>query len=59
MNWFRNRKTRSKLILSFGVMVALTIGLCAMAYYTMAAIQKNERETIDETASGSMWDALG
>ena len=48
MGWFKNLTTRSKLILSFGIMCALLIGLSIMAYNTLASIQKNEREVVDQ-----------
>ncbi|MDD5307815.1 MAG: methyl-accepting chemotaxis protein [Deltaproteobacteria bacterium] len=47
MNWFKNLKMRSKLLLGFGVMCALLIGLAVMAYSTLAAMQKTEREEVD------------
>ena len=47
MDWFKNLKTRSKLLLSFGVMCALVIGLAAMAYRALDAVQKTEREEVE------------
>ena len=49
MGWFKNFKTRSKLALSFAVMCALLIGFGITAYNTLAAIQKNEREGVDQS----------
>ena len=49
MSWFKNFKTRSKLLLSFGVMCALLIGIAGTGYRSLAAIQKNEREEVDES----------
>jgi methyl-accepting chemotaxis protein len=49
MNWFKNLKTRSKLLLGFGVMCALLIGLAAVGYMSLAAMQKTERETVGQS----------
>jgi methyl-accepting chemotaxis protein len=49
MGWFRNFRMRSKLALSFGVMCALLIGIGVTAYTALAAIQKNEREGVDQS----------
>ena len=49
MRWFKNLKTRSKLLLGFGVMCVLLIGLAAMGYKTLVAIQKTEREEVDQS----------
>ncbi len=49
MGWFTNLKTRSKLLLGFGVLCALVIGLAVMAYNTLAAIQKVEREEVGQS----------
>ena len=46
MEWFGNIETRSKLLLSFGVMCALLIGLAVMTYQTLATIQTIEREDV-------------
>ena len=53
MSWFKNLKTRSKLLLGFGVMCALLIGVAVMAYSTLAAMQKAER-TVDRSNRGAM-----
>src|SRR5208337_3918057 len=53
MGWFRNVKTRSKLALSFGVMCALLIGLGVTAYAALAAVQRNEREGVDQSRSAA------
>ena len=53
MGWFRNIKTRSKLALSFAVMCALLIGLGITAYSALAAIQRNEREGVDQSRSAA------
>jgi methyl-accepting chemotaxis protein len=47
MGWFKNAKTRSKLLLGFGVMCALLIGLAAMAYRTLDTILTTERNGVD------------
>jgi methyl-accepting chemotaxis protein len=49
MDWFKNLKTRSKLFLGFGIMCALLIGLAAVAYNTLAAIQQNDRDIVDQS----------
>jgi methyl-accepting chemotaxis protein len=51
MGWFKNLKTRAKLGLSFAVMCALLIGLAVTAYKTISAIEKNEREKVDQIRS--------
>jgi methyl-accepting chemotaxis protein len=53
MGWFQNVKTRSKLALSFGVMCALLIGLGVTAYTALAAVQRNEREGVDQSRSAA------
>jgi methyl-accepting chemotaxis protein len=54
MNWFRNLKTRSKLLLGFGVMCALLVGLAVVAYNTLAGIRKTEREEVDPCRLSAM-----
>ncbi len=49
MDWFKNLKTRSKLLLGFGIMCALLVGLAASAYNTLAAVQKNDRDVVDHS----------
>ncbi len=47
MRWFTNLSTRSKLLLGFGVMCALLIGLAVMAFSTLSRIQETERVDVD------------
>ncbi|CAK0740015.1 methyl-accepting chemotaxis protein [Gammaproteobacteria bacterium] len=48
MKWFRNITISSKLLLVFGVLCVLLAGLSTLAYQTLAAIQKNERDNVDQ-----------
>ncbi|CAK0755576.1 hypothetical protein CCP3SC5AM1_2100005 [Gammaproteobacteria bacterium] len=50
MKWFKNLTIRSKLLLVFGVLCVLLVGLSALAYQTLAAIQQNERDNVDQIA---------
>ena len=54
MGWFENLKTRSKLLLSFGVLCALLIGLAVMAYRTLVTIERTERAEVGLTNSANM-----
>lgn len=58
MGWFKNLKVRSKLILGFGVMCALLLGVSAMAYRTLDLVQKTERESVgnSEDAAQAAWE---
>jgi methyl-accepting chemotaxis protein len=47
MNWFKNLKMRTKLLLAFGVLCALLVGLAAVAYTTLTAFEKDLREVVD------------
>ncbi len=49
MGWFKNLQTRSKLLLGFGVMCALLVGLALMGYQTLAAMQKIDRGEVDQS----------
>ncbi|MGK2858636.1 MAG: methyl-accepting chemotaxis protein [Thermoanaerobaculia bacterium] len=49
MSWFGNLKTRSKLFLTFGVMCGFLLGLDVVFYTTLTAIERNERETVDQS----------
>lgn len=54
MRWFQNSKMSTKLLLSFGVMCALLIGLAVGAYGTLATIQATERGEVDESRNAEM-----
>jgi methyl-accepting chemotaxis protein len=54
MSWFKNLKTRSKLLLGFGVMCALLIGLSVMTCRALVVIEKTNREEIDESYEAEM-----
>ena len=54
MSWFKNLKTRSKLLAGFGVMCALMIGVSGFAYKTLAEIQKVEREEVARNNDAAM-----
>jgi len=43
MGWFNNLRTNSKLLVGFGVMCVLLVGVSGMGYKTLAEIQKTER----------------
>ncbi len=45
MKWFSNLSTRAKLFVSFGVMFGFQVILIAMAFTTMAALQRAQQET--------------
>jgi methyl-accepting chemotaxis protein len=53
MNWFKNLKTKSKLLLGFGVQCAVLVGVAIMAYGTLATIQETER-TVDHSNRAAM-----
>ncbi len=48
MKWFKNVSIGSKLLIVFGVLCAMLIGLSAVAYTMIDAIEKNERGAADE-----------
>ena len=49
MRWFKNLKTRSKMLLGFGLMLALLLGLAFSAYRALATIQRVEREEVSDS----------
>ena len=49
MGWFMNLQMRSKLLLSFGLMCTLLIGLAVVATRTLSSLQQNEREEVEES----------
>ncbi len=48
MSWFRNLQTRSKLILGFGVMCALVIGVAVVGHRALTTIRNLERGEVDK-----------
>jgi methyl-accepting chemotaxis protein len=47
MNWFLNLNTRGKLVISFGLMIALLAVVFATAYRGIADIQSRQKETYE------------
>ncbi len=54
MGWFKNLKTRSKLFLGFGLMLALLVIVIAVAYAGMTAIQQSQRRVVEEDFRASL-----
>ena len=49
MNWFLNRSTRTKLLLSFGLITALLAMIAGAAWWTLETVSVNQRLAIDLT----------
>ncbi|MBK9965305.1 MAG: methyl-accepting chemotaxis protein [Holophagales bacterium] len=54
MSWFTNLRTRSKLLLGYGFLCVLLIGLAVTAYRTLATMERIARDEIGPTDSAAL-----
>ncbi len=54
MNWFKNLKTRSKLLLGFGLILVLLGVVIAVAYEGMANLDQSQRRLVEEHLRASL-----
>ncbi len=54
MSWFKNLKTRSKLLLGFGMILMLLSIVIAVAYEGITGLDRSQRRLVDEEFRGSL-----
>ena len=48
MKWFKNLKTRSKLVIGFGLLLVIIVIVIAVAYVGMSNLDQTQRRLVEE-----------